>query len=66
MGEVAYTHRSVVTRHEGPLRSAVVPGREEPVTFGVHGDIAEHYRVDPERYAPDTTTIDYVIAAAGG
>lgn len=66
MGEVVYRHESVVTRHEGPLRSATIPGREEPITFGVHGDIAEHYGVDPDRYPPDTTTLDYVIAAAGG
>lgn len=66
MDEVAYRHESVVTRHEGPQRSATIPGREEPITFGVHGDIAAHYGVDPDRYPPDTTTIDYVIASTGG
>jgi hypothetical protein len=32
----------------------------------VHGAIAEHYGVSPDDYPPDTTTIDYVIAAAAG
>lgn len=66
MGEVVYTSDSVVTRERGPMRSVQVPGREEPITFGVHGAIAEHYGVGPDDYPPDTTTIDYVIAAAGG
>ncbi len=66
MTDVAYTHESVITRLRGPMRSAQVPGRDEPITFGVHGDIAEHYGVSPEDFPHDTTTIDYVIAAAGG
>lgn len=66
MSEVAYTHESVITRERGPMRTAKVPGRVEPITFGVHGDIAAHYGVDPEDFPHDTTTIDYVIAAAGG
>ena len=66
MGEVAYVSEAVITRERGPIRSADVPGRDEPVTFGVHGAIAEHYKVAPDDYPPDTTTIDYVIAAAGG
>jgi hypothetical protein len=48
------------------MRRAWLPGRSEPVTFGVHGAIAEHYGVSPDDYPPDTTTIDYVIAAAAG
>lgn len=66
MGEVKYRSVVKIERHRGPLRSAWVPGRAEPVSFGVHSDIAEHYGVDPEEYAPETTTIDYVIAAAAG
>ncbi len=48
------------------MRRAWVPGQTEPITFGVHGAVAEHYGVDPDAYPADTTTIDYVIAAAGG
>jgi hypothetical protein len=48
------------------MRLAWLPAREEPVSFGVHSEIAEHYGVAPEDYPPDVTTIDYVIAAAAG
>jgi hypothetical protein len=66
MGEVAYRSRVTVTRHRGPLRTAIVPGQEQPVTFGVHGAVAEHYGVDPGEHEPHTTTLDYLVAAAAG
>ncbi len=61
-------YRSEVTieRLQGPIRRAWLPAREEPITFGVHSEVAEHYGVDPSRYPPDATTLDYVVAAAGG
>jgi hypothetical protein len=66
MGEVVYTSRVSVVRDRGPLRTASVPGREEPVTFGVHGAIAAHYGIEPDEVPSDATTIDYLVAAAGG
>lgn len=66
MSEVAYTSRVSVVRDQGPQRTAWLPGRDEPITFGVHGAIAEHYGADPEAITPDATTIDYLVAAAGG
>lgn len=66
MGEVVYRSETTIERERGPLRSATVPGASEPVLFGVHGAIAEHYKVPPDAYEPRATTIDYVIAAAGG
>lgn len=65
---MSVVYRSVVEleRIRGPQRRAWVPAREEPITFGTHGEIAEHYGVTPDEYPPDTTTIDYVVAAAAG
>ncbi len=63
---VEYVSRATVERLKGPMRRATVPARSEPVTFGVHSAIAEHYGVSPDDYPPDTTTIDYLVAAAGG
>ena len=40
--------------------------RIEPVAFGVHSEVAEHYGVSAEQYPPHATTLDYVVAAAGG
>jgi hypothetical protein len=66
MGDVVYTSRIRITRHKGPLRTAELPGASQPVTFGVHGAIAEHYGVDAAVVGAHPTTIDYVIAATAG
>jgi hypothetical protein len=64
--EVAYRSVVEVERIRGPMRRAWLPGRDAEVTFGVHGAIAEHYGVSPSDYPSDTTTIDFVVAAAVG
>lgn len=64
--DVVYRSVVEVERIRGPMRRARLPGRDDDVTFGVHGEIAEHYGVDPDDYPPDTTTLDYVVAAAVG
>jgi len=66
VGDVVYTSRVTVERIRGPLRRATVPGSSEPVFFGVHDEIADHYGVAPGSEAERTTTIDYVVAAAAG
>ncbi len=65
MGEVVYTCRTRVERIAGPHRRAFVPGSEEPIEFGVHDEVADHYGV--ERGGGErTATLDYVVAAAAG
>lgn len=64
MSEVAYTADIVIERIKGPYRLAWLPAHDGPVEFGVHGAIAEHYGVTPDKET--TTTLDYLIAAAGG
>ena len=66
MGEVKYVSRVEVEPVEGKTRRARVPGEDEPVLFGVHSEIAEHYGVSPEAEEPHASTLDYVVAAAGG
>jgi len=66
MPEVVYESQVRIERVAGPLRLAYIPAEKMPVTFGVHGAIAEHYGVSPEVSEPHATTIDYVVAAAGG
>ncbi len=63
---VAYTANVTIRRLGGPLRTATLPAVDEPVMFGVHGAIAEHYGVDMAKLEAHATTIDYVIAATGG
>ena len=66
MGEVVYRSQVTVTRHRGPLRTATVPAEARPLTFGVHGAVAEHYGADPDTTQPHATTLDYLVAAAAG
>ena len=64
--EIAYTSRVRIERQIGPLRLAYLPAEKEPVRFGVHSEVAAHYKVPPEKFPPCATTLDYVVAAAGG
>ena len=66
MAEVKYVSRVEVEPVEGKVRRAYVPGEEEPVLFGVHSEVAEHYGVSPEDEESHASTLDYVVAAAGG
>ncbi len=67
MSDVVYTSRARIVRQRGPLRIAYLPGESHPVSFSVHGAIAEHYKMDPATLGePHAATIDYVIAATAG
>ena len=66
MSEVVYRSEVRIERLKGPVRKAYLPAETEPVIFGVHGAVAEHYKVDPDAFAPRATTLDYVVAAAAG
>ncbi len=63
---VVYRSRVRVEPAEGPLRRAYLPAEAEPVLFGVHSEIAEHYGADPKLNEPHATTLDYLVAAAAG
>lgn len=66
MPEPVYVSRIEITRQRGPVRLAKLPAEEEPVVFGTHGPVAEHYGVPPGAFPEHATTLDYVVAAAGG
>lgn len=66
MSNVIYAAQIRIERVNGPLRIAYLPPEERAVAFGVHGAIAAHYGVTAEVSSPQATTIDYLIAAAGG
>jgi hypothetical protein len=63
---VAYISRIRVEPVEGKIRRAHLPTVEEPVIFGVHSEVAEHYGVSPDVEDPHASTLDYLVAAAGG
>lgn len=66
MPEVTYVSRVKVEPVEGKTRRAEVPGAGDPVMFGVHSEVAEHYGVSPDEEEPHASTLDYLVAAAGG
>lgn len=63
---VIYASRVRIERKQGPIRLAYLPAENEPVVFGVHSEVAAHYKVRPDAYPPHATTLDYIVAAAGG
>lgn len=66
MGEPTYVSEVRIERRDGPIREAYLPAEDQPTVFGVHGAVASHYGVEPDDYPPHATTLDYVVAAAGG
>jgi hypothetical protein len=66
MSEVSYVSRVRIERLGGPQRLAYLPAEKDPVVFGVHSEVAEHYGVSADQFPPHATTLDYVVAAAGG
>jgi hypothetical protein len=66
MADPAYVSKVRIERLGGPQRLAYLPAESEPVAFGVHSDVAEHYGVDADQFPPHAATLDYVVAAAAG
>jgi hypothetical protein len=66
MSDVRYVSRVRVELVEGRVRRAYLPVQEEPIFFGVHSEVAEHYGVSPEEEESHDSTLDYLVAAAGG
>jgi hypothetical protein len=64
--QAAYVSNVRIERVKGPLRRAYLPVESEPVKFGVHSEIAEHYGTDLNVHEPHAATLDYLVAAAAG
>lgn len=65
-GDVVYESKIKVNREYGTIRTANLPAKDDPITFGVHSEIADHYGVDTEDEPPHATTLDYLVSAAAG
>ena len=63
---VVYRSRVRIERVKGPLRRAYLPIEPEPVLFGVHSEIAQHYGTDLTVHEPHAATLDYLVAATAG
>lgn len=49
-----------------PFNKAYLPPNNESVLFGVHGKIAEHYKIPADTFDATPATLDYIVASAGG
>jgi hypothetical protein len=63
---VIYVSRVRIERVKGPLRRAYLPVETEPIKFGPHSEVAQHYGHAPAAVEPHATTLDYLVAAAAG
>jgi hypothetical protein len=66
MDEPKYVSRVRIVRDKGPIRRAYLPAEPEPVMFGTHDEVREHYGTAPGLFPDHATTLDYVVAAAAG
>lgn len=66
MEQTKYVSRVRVVRDAGPIRRAYLPVEREPVVFGTHDEVREHYGTAPGLFPDHATTLDYVVAAAAG
>lgn len=64
--DTVYTSKVRIERVRGPVRRAYLPPSSEAVMFGVHSEVASHYGVPEDAFPPHPTTLDHVVAAAGG
>jgi uncharacterized OsmC-like protein len=66
MSKVAYTSKVKIEHMGIPNNRATLPPDNESVLFGVHDEIAEHYKIAPDTFEPHAATLDYIVASAGG
>lgn len=66
---VAHTARIQLAKHDGPHRTALIDGFDEPIHFSVHGGIKAFYgekygkEIDAPKYP---ATLEYIIAGVAG
>ena len=62
--KLIHTSHIKIYKDEGPVRRAYIEGFDEPVYYGVHGNIKDFYGYVSEIEYP--ATLDHIIAAAAG
>ena len=66
MDQPLYVSKVKIVRERGPIRRAYLPVEAEPILFGTHDQVREHYGTAPGQFPDHATTLDYVVAAAAG
>lgn len=66
MSEISYISKVKIEHLAVPNNKAILPPGGESVLFGVHSEIAEHYKIAQDTFEPHAATLDYIVASAGG
>jgi len=66
MGKLLHTSKVKVHKESGKnkIKSAAVEGFPGAIRMGVHGGIAQYFKLSPAE--PMVSTLDYIVAAVGG
>jgi uncharacterized OsmC-like protein len=66
MGKLIQTSKVKVSKEPGKskIKRAEIAGFPGPVRMGIHGGIAQYFKLSPEE--PMASTLDYIVAAVGG
>ena len=63
---VVYRSEVRVEAKPGGIKMVHLPAEPEPVSMGMHGAIARHYKLPDGAYTPRASTLDYVVGATAG
>ncbi|GAA5132772.1 hypothetical protein GCM10023320_57910 [Pseudonocardia adelaidensis] len=66
VGDIVYVSEVRIERENGPVRRAYLPAEADPVYYGTHGPVAEHYGHARGQFPEHATTLDHVVGAAAG
>ncbi|MCI0426854.1 MAG: hypothetical protein L0387_09425 [Acidobacteria bacterium] len=67
MGRLVHTTKVRIVQDQPPARRAYVEDFSQPIPFGVHGKIAEFYKLPKEKVTdPQPATLDYLVASVAG
>lgn len=66
MSQIVYVSEVRIEREDGPVRRAYLPAEADPVYYGTHGPVADHYGHGAREFPEHATTLDHVVGAAAG
>src|SRR5258708_35916526 len=66
MGKLLHTSKVKIQKEPGnsKIKRAQVEGFPDVLRMGIHGGIAQYFKLSPEEPMP--ATLDYIVAAVGG
>jgi len=66
MGKLIQTSKVKISKEPGKnkIKRAEIEGFPGAVRMGIHGGIAQYFKLSPEE--PMASTLDYIVAAVGG